>query len=302
MHITGKLMIFLLLIPLAATSVWMSSRLYVVRNSWSKQVDDLAVKNIKDVSRIEENEKKLNHLKSELTRIMLPWGRSWDDVDASGSVRNGKLIISTSNLGSKQGIALRNPKPVLYVFRPDKDGTYSYLGPFRATTVRAQSAAFEPAWKYRPTDTLNLTAGKWRFRSLIPSGSSARIEQLETQLWDSTVKLRDYKTAISGQEKTIVTSEKALEIRLGELQGNPAAKKIPGSPEFSKGYVATIDLEQQARNSLLDELDALRRQVKIEHDKMIEQIQENKQLASQLSDDGTAPVKTTAKKTTIKKN
>ncbi|VAX39598.1 hypothetical protein MNBD_PLANCTO02-2547 [hydrothermal vent metagenome] len=300
MHITGKLMIFLLLIPLAATSVWMSARLYVVRNSWSKQVEDLAVKNIKGAHQINENEKRLKHLKDELARTMLSWGQNWDNVDAEGFVRSGRLIIETSNFGANQGIASRSAKPVLHVFRPEKDGVYSYLGPFRATTVRPQEASFEPTWKYRPVDVLNLEAGKWRFRSLIPSGHFARIDQLEAQLWESAVKLRDYQIEVAEQKKIIGKSEEALETRLGELLGNPAAKNIPGSPEFSKGYVATIDLEQQARNLLLDELDKLRRQVKIEYDRMMEKIQENKQLASQASDGGTPPIKTTEKKTNNK--
>ncbi len=297
MHITGKLLIFILLIPLAATSVWMSARLHVVRNSWAEKVDKLAVETIANADKIQQNKKKIQKLRNELNRTMLPWDRYWDNVSARGTINQGKILLN-AQFGSNSGINSPDAKPVMHVFRPEANGKFAYLGPFVATTVQAKQSALGPipSWKYRADDQLNLAPGKWRFRSLIPSGYSNRITQINTEIDKSDIKLRDYNITIVAQEKIIEDSDKALNDRLGELLGDPNAEELEGKPEFSKGLVFAIEAEQDSRNKTLNRLDIVRRQVKDEYDKMISLISENKQLASQLAGKAKPEVKATAQK------
>jgi len=252
-----------------------------VRNSWSNKAETMAVQIAKNSEELNAKAKQYQDKKAELSRTMLAWDRYWTDI---GTRPAKQLPMLNADLGSNMGLDTTNsPNPLLYVFRPGDNGTSVYLGAFTTTSVQPQRTALSPSWQYRASDQLDFSPGKWRFRTLIPVGAANKISDFHDRLSAADIVLRDLQDDLAKQNDRKDEANAGLNERQAELMGNPQAKKIAGEPEFSEGYVKAIQDEQNKRNSVLNELDKRRREVKAEYDRMIALMKENKKMDEAIS-------------------
>ncbi|MFN0198364.1 MAG: hypothetical protein ACKVT0_16580 [Planctomycetaceae bacterium] len=284
MHILGRVLWFLAIAGFIAVMM-LASRQFIIKNSYMKKVLDQKEQIAKDAEQLAALENQVQDLRSNLARVMLGWDRYWDAIDTNVNPADGSLTAAIgTNLGLFAPADQNLPLPVIYAFQPAANGEYVYVGSFAAATIRENNSALVPTFRVRPTDVSTWQPGKWRYRSMIPAGYTERFADLSERFTVSdelkTAKLEN----VEAQTKLKDVAQGHLELRLGELHGNPALAgtddKLP--PETAKGYIATIADVEEKRNEAQEEVDRLRRRLKAAHDRMQQLIQENQELTNQL--------------------
>ncbi|MEX2287205.1 MAG: hypothetical protein WD648_08960 [Planctomycetaceae bacterium] len=253
MNVFGKILVWLL-IPAAIAGIVLSARVIEERNKWTKQVAALQSANESLAASLESKRKELNDLQSEFNLVVLSWDRYWNDIPTSLSPATPNSVIARE-LGKNLGLdkAPNAEAPLLNAFQPVGDGTYRYVGPFRAGAIQDVQTELTATWRPRPgeTDTWRAVDSRWRWRGLIPSPNTERFIDRQNALIyaDQTLSEREKHLAI--QTKLYEAAQSRLKGRLQELgvdEGQPATAGLAGA----------IAAEEQARNAEWLELDRLR--------------------------------------------
>lgn len=270
MHILGKLLVWTVLPLVSITSFVMAAHLVDIRGKWMEQFQKIKERNQKVVVQLADARLAREQARAELERESLRWDRYWSDVVGQYLARNNTLGV---NVGSAKGIT---SKTMLYAFQLDKKGDPSYVGAFSVFQLQPNLTVLKPAFRVRPDDVPNWTAGNWRFRMMIPSSFAARIAGLEADLVVADELLTKQQSNLETQSKLVNAARDQRDERIAELLGG--GKVNPPPP----GLLAEITEADDQRNASLVKVDSLRRDINAVEHNVQRLIQENNELARRL--------------------
>ena len=265
---------YLVVIILSAIGcLLLTANLLNVQKSWNNSLTKLRESNEKNAATLAVEGPKLNELKSELTRKNLGWENTWTDVPTSPNRETGVLTI---NIGSNNGIVAAQDAGgqaipmTLHAFQPQGDG-FIYVGPFlaRPEDIKADQTQLVMGWNvYRSSDgvpeTQSWGQGNWRFRSEIPAQDKIRFESMTNRFGTNLSTFFQTQASIKRQDALLIEAKDQLQQREQELNGAPDVPEEdidPLRPELKIGLIEATDEEEEGRNALELEVDALRRQV-----------------------------------------
>ena len=258
MHISGKILLGLAFIGCVA-ALFLTSKQLLIRNAWMIKIQKLEAEHAQNEKLVAEKKKALHDTRTELARVMLDWDRHWSDIRAD--LVDPRVQIA---LGQNRGV---QDKQVLHAFAPNGDGTFTYAGDFKVTTVREDQAALEPNWRSRPGEVTVKGGPGWRIRASIPAHFQSRFNELEVQLAVVDELITSSTNELARQTELTKVAEEHLALRLGELNGVPELEGKPLPPEIIRGLVTVMVEVEESRNGVLIEVDDLRRKLKAANDR-----------------------------------
>ena len=257
MHTLGKVFAFLVVVAAIAAAV-LTSKLVVVRNSWTAKSVALRKKTTADIPKIEALELKIDGLKSEIFRSRELWGDFWGNVETRiMDPAQGILLV---NIGSRERLS---PELAIHGFELGPDGTSIYRGSFSPLEIADGNATLKPNWRATPEDVADWKPGIWRWRNAIPSGYTENIDGQFLAILAQEETLADRRRTLSGQNVLLEQANSGLKLREAELVGGAELEKSPTvTAEFRDGLVPTIEQTEEDRNKTLEKVDELRRKVR----------------------------------------
>lgn len=212
--------------------------------------------------------------RSALTSLKMGWGYEWV-LAPGGNIGNIQVAaggrLAVNGVGRDNGLVpVTNPAggevdPIVHVFAIVDANSTRYIGEFKARLDSLQPAActLEPNWTLMPNEMSgwNFSSGV-RLRAQVPPGQRNAFSSLN----QSIIRLfeQNYVTDIHIQNQTELNTkaQQALDLRKGELTGDPNGADVADHPEYRVGLVKALkDLEEE-RNGIQNDVDALRRGLK----------------------------------------
>ncbi|HVJ68407.1 MAG TPA: hypothetical protein VM510_10505 [Caulifigura sp.] len=283
MHILSKLCLGLTIV-LAIIGLILAKSLAEKRNAIAATV--VAEKNKRDKNINDLASAKLTRQKEveELNRLMADWGRQWVAKGATDP-QNAQILV---NVGLQQGLGedakAKRPNAVVYVFSVQPDGSSMYLGEFTAEPVaNGQRTALTLNGPRYVQELQKWPAeGEFRVRERIPAGQRATFQDLANNQTVADQIIINETAKLKIQDNHIASSQKTLDGRMAELNGDPAAPQT-ADPEVVKGLVETIRVEEASRNAVLKDVDTLRRQLSDSYAKLKSVLAENSQAVESMT-------------------
>ena len=248
-----------------------------------------ALKTVKEANQenaatLETQRKNLDTARAELTQANLGWDEVWDDVDVRIDQQRGQLTL---NIGTNNGVSwdvTQKILPVLHGFTTIGN-ELKYVGPFQAVSPpRTDTVTVKPMWTLFPyvsgldpnqwqSEARDWRGGKWKFRSLIPAGDKRRFEGLAARAQSAVTRFRELQGSVAKQGELQTLAEEQAERRREELLGanDPNVEEDPLQPQLKYGLNKALQDEEESRNAVFLEVDALRRaileekRIRIEH-------------------------------------
>ncbi len=124
--------------------------------------------------------------------------------------------------------------------------------------------------------------GEFRVRERIPPGQRAIFHDLANQQTIAEQIVITESAKIKIQDSHIASSQKTLDGRLAELNGDPAAPQQADRATIN-GLVDTIRVEEADRNKVLKDVDSLRRQLSDNYARLERVLAENRQAIDALA-------------------
>jgi hypothetical protein len=279
MHILSKICLFLA-IALGLGGVYVATQVAKKRNAIAEQI--VAEKKKRDANIDQIGKLKITRQLEldELNRLQSDWGRQWTAQGAADPATAQILV----RVGTAQGLAAvpnRNDETV-HVFSVLPGGESQYLGEFKVQPGPQQTILLLNR-KPVPEELAKWPQqGDFRIRERIPPGVRSTFHNLATnqaiadQIWINETS----KSQI--QDNHIAASQKTLDRRLAELNGDPAAPQL-ADREVISGLVETLRVEEAQRNAVLKDVDALRRELSDRYARLERVLAENKQTVDSLA-------------------
>lgn len=280
----GRAAALTMLVIFAALGIHLSAKTLKVRNSWSKKVSELQVQNEANSKELVEKRLEVQEFRDEFDRVRYGWGRIWDNVESKGVA--GPLLSANFGLNQGLGSEKRPEPPVVYAYGPDPAGGTVYIGRFQATPqLQENNVTLRPTHLVRSgyqqlqilPEIRLWEMGRYRFRETVPDSYSTLFSNLRARLTDADEQLVEKQKFVENQTKLVETAQRDLDNRLLELGFNRMTSQQTG------GLLEAIEKEEQERNALLGEIDALRRDREKTLKRFRELNRENKSLAKQLA-------------------
>ncbi|GIX04845.1 MAG: hypothetical protein KatS3mg114_0714 [Planctomycetaceae bacterium] len=276
MNVWGK--VFAVLVVLAGlVNTFLTAKLIQVRNSYAakargfeQKYQDLQSKQ-REVQRLEES------LRRELESTERAWGASWLAQTVILNPNMGQLAVE---LGSNHRLEVGR---MLYGFEILPDGRTEYRGEFVLTDVQPTQSALQATWLVRNDDIRTWQPGRWRWRTLIPSGytqvSDVQLSRFQL-LYDT---LNDRASVLRTHQGLIASLQQQRELRRAEIMGGPGLESSEAlEPEFRQGLLKTLVEVEEQRNQLLAINRDLRVRVRAARDHILQLEQQNRKLFEQL--------------------
>lgn len=276
MHILGKTFAVLVVIAAIAASM-ITSKLVVVRNSWTQKNVSSRNKYLEAKPKVDELESRVDQLRAEAIRKQDLWGKFWDNVQTSVG-NDGTVNV---NIGLESGWY---PNLLVHGFEKAADGSTIYRGSFLAVDVRNGGSLLKPNWKVSNEEVKTWAPqGVWRWRNTIPSGLQENFDRQLLTILKYEETLGDRSHTLQTQNELLAQANEALKRREEELIGGETLEKSElVDPEFREGLVSALEQAEEQRNKILQKIDHLRREVR-EIQRQIEAlVQENTDLIEKL--------------------
>lgn len=276
MHILSKICLGAVVL-LSLFGFYEAAQLAKKRNAIAESI--VAEKNKRDKNIAELASARITRAKEvdELNRLMADWGRQWT-AKGQTDVQQAAIVV---NVGPQQGLGQR-PDSVAYVFSVQPNGSSMYLGEFKVAGQNQTAVLTLNGPRYPQQMQQWPAQGDFRVRERIPPGARAIFHDLGTNqtIADQIVINETAKSQI--QDNHIAASQKTLDRRLAELNGDPAAPQI-ADREIISGLVDTLRVEEAQRNVVLKDVDTVRRQLSDHYAKLERVLAENKQAVDSLA-------------------
>src|SRR5262245_30483917 len=237
MHISGKIAAWFVAIGIVA-SVYFSAKLLSIRDAWMK----IAQENEK---KIKDNDEEIarqirirDEKRTQLARTMFSWDRYWNDVQIAGQNAADKINLK---LGTSQGV---QKDQVLYVFVPNADGTWAYLGDYKVLNAGDAQVEAKAHSRRRPTDAKQVQAQNARVRTMIPDPFLSRFGAVDQQLLASELTLKMNSDSLRSQGTLGELTEAQIAGRMAEIDGNPALQGQALPQVNIKGLLTAIKDEE----------------------------------------------------------
>jgi hypothetical protein len=288
MHILTKICLVLAII-LGLAGTYVASQVAKKRNAIAEQIVTEKKKRDANIEEISKAKITRQAEVSELNRLQSDWGRQFPPAQGQVDASQGQVLL---NIGQAQGLgarpANRPPEPVhLFMIQPGGDSVY--LGEFNVA-AEPQRALLTLTRKPNPAELAKWPQAQpgqpgqaeFRVRERIPPGIRGTFHDLATNqaFADQIVINEQAKDQI--QQNHIAASQKTLDRRLAELNGDPAAPQN-ADRELVSGLVETLRVEEAQRNAVLKDVDALRRELSDRYAQLTRVLAENRQAVDTLA-------------------
>lgn len=278
MHVMGKVFVGLIIVA-AAAGAYLTLDLNKKQEVWMKDI--VALK-----KRREENDDKLRKARVEhdlvegdVNRLMALWGHEWTAPE-SGPLPGGEVDIRVA-VGNAQGLAAHEkatdkPGPVVYLFGDGDKEASRYLGDFQIKISNPNESGMKLTREPFGGEAESWPTGVYRVRESIPYAWKEIFSQLQTLQTLAMQNEVDEQAKLEIQEKHIVDSQKAEQLRMAELKGDEANEKA--SQEVKLGLVESIRRGEVQRNKILKDVDTLRRSISDSFAELEEVLDRNRQM------------------------
>jgi len=264
MNKLGYMFIAPLLIICLCVAFFMTFRLLDGRKKWldsieakRKQLDALESSGPESVAAVR---REFENVRNQLDWENDNWGKAWQAPNSGASpTGDGSVELGVgSNAGLGRGIQDVAKLPVLYLFGTDAQSKLVYMGDFKLMEVRQDTSGAKLTRPPFPNEVQSWPRGELRVREEIPSNFREELAALRTQAIIAEQHVQQATDQLRIQDLHVEAAQKALDMRMNELNGNPEAPEKAGQ-DVKDGLVQTIRREETARNALVKEVDALRR-------------------------------------------
>lgn len=294
MNILGKILTWLVVV-VAAVDIVFAARLLQIRNSWTRQLEELKKDNDDRADRLAALTRRQDALQRESDRVMVGWEAYWDPVPAQRGIQGNVLV---AGIGTAHGVGVdvsvgEPPQPArlrsqIHAFQPVQNG-YRYVGPFRLSGARQTESEWVPMWTPRRGEVNSWAQGdRWRFRSVVPApypnlltGYYSQLELVDVEIQQATDALEGIPQQdgppLGGKKQAIAAAEDEINHYMQVLRGDPNAGG-------AGGLVQELLQVEETRNDILGDVDRLRRDLKVTNDRIEELVPGNKKLAEQLKE------------------
>lgn len=258
-----------LLLVCLFVAFWLTGKMLAGRKEWLDKIDAKQ----KQLAALESGpdsvasaRRQFEVARNELNWENDNWGQAWQAPNSGASpVGDGSIELGVgANAGLGRGQQDPAKLPVVYVFGADAQGKQVYLGDFKLMEVRQDTAGGKLTRAPFQNEVQAWPRGELRVREDIPGNFRNQIAELRTAAIIAEQHLRQETDQLKIQDLHIEASQKALDMRMAELNGNPEATEKAGQ-DVKDGLVQTMRREETARNTLVKEVDTLRRLLSDKH-------------------------------------
>ncbi len=261
MNFYGKLLMGFLLFCLMA-AVYFTTGVLKARSTWLSKIEvtsakiETAEKDAKTAKRQFEDARNLVHWENDT------WGKAWvaPNSGAAPSMDGSIELGAGSNVGIGRGQADPAKLPIVHVFGTGAEGPSVYIGDFQLTEVRQDSAGGKLTRPPYPNEVESWPRGEYRIRESVPHDNLSAIVALRTLVILADQNIVHETAMLAYQDQNLTASQSTLDERMGELNGNSEATDQAG-PDVKDGLVQTLRREETARNEVVQQVDALRREL-----------------------------------------
>lgn len=290
MNFYGKLLMGFLIVGLMAAT-YFTTGVLKARSTWLAKTEDTSKKIAESQEKLTSAKKQFADARNQVHWENLRWGKAYTAPN-SGSAPAGDGSIELG-AGSNVGIGRGQPDPaklpVMYVFGTDAQGQSVYVGDFLLTEVRQDSAGGKLTRPPFTGEVESWPRGEYRVRESVPHDNLSTIDSLRTLIILAEQNVRHETAALAYQDQHLIDSQAALDQRMNELSGNANAPPEAGE-DIKDGLVQTLRREETARNQLVKQVDALRRELSDVYLQLTSTLAENQSNAQKLGGQtGTKP-------------
>jgi outer membrane murein-binding lipoprotein Lpp len=285
MHILGKVCLGLVCV-LALGAGYVTRGLAIARDKWMTEVGKLTAQRDKNIDDVRTARSRLLAAESELQRRLQLWGRQWTAENFAPFPAQPVIQVP---LGRNQGLRTADPNAegaapqLLQVFALGAESGSRYLGEFQVTQVDDNNATLQLTRAPYVGELENWPqGGPLRLRGAIPAGDRSTFVDLQSRLAIAYQQVIDETAKLRTQEQHIANSQKHLDLRLAELNGDPTAPEAAES-SVKVGLVESLRQVEDERNALLEEVDAFRRQLSDGYFELEQILEGNRQKVDELS-------------------
>ena len=288
MHKLGKAFLWLA-VPVIVAAFVLTTMLLDVRSKWRKALET-AQASVAESSETRAKElRKVLTLEEEIAREQHAWGDAWTSQNSQPAGRSGMVQLSVgsgSGLGQKEQ-AQQKPLPEVFLFSLIGGQSSEFVGQFKLAALNVDNSTAQLARTPYPGEEQAWVAGAYRVRDSIPSSWLHTFADLEGQMLIATRKLEGQKELLETLNNQIVESQKSLDQRLAELNGDADAP-AGASQEVIDGLVATVRRLEFQRDAVLAEVDQLRHELNLQYVQLRQTMDANAALLKDLSSQAAA--------------
>ncbi len=286
MHTLGKVLLGFVAV-LAVVALVLTSMLYDAQGAWQKRVEERLATRADLEEQLREKKLAVNDLEAEANRRMMSWGRAWELGPDQIQLLDPNEGIVGLGIGLNSGLARREASqekllPTIHLFGKNEDGTSNYIGAFRVTAVEQDQASAQLIRRPYPgeTDQWQAAAGI-RVWEAVPSNWRALNAELQAQTAIAMQDVQDQQARLAAQKRLVAKSQEQLARRMAQLNGDPDPVDGAGQDTID-GLVVALRKEESVRNQQLAELDQLRHEYNAKYNRLMELLEENRNLSGQL--------------------
>ena len=265
MNTLGKILMGLLLACLLFAT-YLTTGALKARSTWLKKIGDKttqieqAQKDLASNKKLFEDARNLVHWENDT------WGRAWQAPNSGPSpTGDGSVEFGIgSNAGLAKGQTDPAKLPIVYLFATEAGSPPKYIGDIQLTEVRQDSAGGKLTRPPYADEIQGWPNGEYRIREQVPHDYLDTIDDLRTQLILADQTVAHEQAMLKIQNEHVTASQAALDQRLSELNGKPDAAEKAGL-DVKEGLVQTLRREESSRNTLVGEVDQLRRELSDKH-------------------------------------
>lgn len=282
MTTSGKVLGFLVVIS-AGVGVWLMATCVNIHNGWMASQQTAQANVVAKRAQIESETGKLANLQNEYDRLIQRWYRVWDTVN---SVSNGDGTISI-DAGTNQGVPAldENQVVVLYAFRPNPNAPEEsvFVKSFNVTDVQQDRSSLKANGYTTEAEIESWEPGNWRFWQMIPEADATTLSGRDNKRAEMDLVLSKQERNLASQKELVIRAQKMLESRHHELDGNPNVQAGDALPvELKVGLIKALEQYQNEHLEVLQEVDQLRREIKVTTDEITQLLGENEKLVAKL--------------------
>ncbi|MBX3443821.1 MAG: hypothetical protein KF774_15540 [Planctomyces sp.] len=275
MHTLGKVFIGLIILAVIGAFI-LTHQLNKRQDDWMRQIAQLKATRDKNNDELRLARLQTAELEAEVNRAMEFWGRQWTATN-SGPLQgfDGVQVAVGANMGlAAKEQQLGQPLPTVYIFSDADQNPSRFLGEMKIEQLDNNRAAALLTREAYPGEIESWQPGVYRVRESIPPGWRSTLWDLHTRQTIADQQVIDETAKLDIQNRHIAASQKALDLRLAELNGDAAAPS--NAPiEVQLGLVESIRQEEADRNDVLEDVDQLRRDLSDRYAELMSVLEEN---------------------------
>lgn len=261
MNFYGKLLMGFLVVSLLAAT-YFTTGVLKARSTWLTKIEATSKKIDESQDKLKSAKKQFSDARNLVHAENLRWGKAYTAPNSgSAPAEDGSIELGAgSNVGIGRGQPDPAKLPIMYVFGTDAQGKSVYVGDFLLTEVRQDSAGGKLTRPPFTGEVKSWPRGEYRVRESVPHDNLSTIDSLRTLILLAEQSVEHEKAALANQDQHLIDSQAALDQRMNELNGKAEAPAEAGE-DIKDGLVQTMRREESARNELVKQVDALRREL-----------------------------------------